>query len=131
MATLRSQLFDSVYTWILDQDMTPYILVDATLDDVSVPREHIQDGRIILNIHPRSIDHLYFDEHGLGFSARFNGTSREILVPTAALMALYTRESNQGIVFQGDSVATELVSDTPATSEPEKKPQRPQLTLVK
>lgn len=129
MATLRVQLFHSVYAWILEQDFTPYILVDAEPEAVVVPQEHVQDGRIILNIHPRSVDNFYIDDDGLSFSARFNGASRTIMIPATALMALYTRETNQGVVFQGDSIATELVSDSvPGTG---KKPGRPQLTLVK
>jgi len=131
MATLRIQLFNSVYSWILDQDYTPYILVDAAQEAVAVPPEHIQDGRIILNIHPRSVDNFYVDDDGLSFSARFNGTSRQIMVPATALMALYTRETNQGVVFQGDSIATELMTDAPDEPESEKKSRRPQLTLVK
>ena len=131
MSTLRIQLFHSVYSWILEQDYTPYILVDAVNESVAIPQEHVQDGRIILNIHPRSVDNFYVDDDGLSFNARFNGASRQIMVPATALMALYTRETNQGVVFQGDSIATELVSDTPAEPENEKKSRRPQLTLVK
>jgi len=131
MATLRIQLFHSVYSWILEQDYTPYILVDAAQESVAVPQEHIQDGRIILNIHPRSVDNFYVDDDGLSFNARFNGASRQIMVPAPALMALYTRETNQGVVFQGDSIATELMADAPEEPESEKKSRRPQLTLVK
>jgi stringent starvation protein B len=131
MSTLRSNLFDAVYNWILDQDLTPYILVDASTESVSVPREHLRDNRIILNVHPRSISDFYLDDEVLSFSARFNGVSRSVLVPAGALMALYSRETGQGVVFQGDSVATELLSDMPTQPAPGGNTPRPRLTLVK
>lgn len=130
MQTLRTILFDSVYTWILDNDLTPYVLVDASGETVSVPREHVHDDRIILNIHPRSIDGLMASDEGLSFMARFDGRSRPIVVPADALMALYSRETNQGVVFQGDSIAIEMITEEPEAA-PEKTPRRPQLTLVK
>lgn len=131
MATLRLHLFESVYDWIVDNGHTPYVLVSATLDGVVVPGEHIQDDRIILNIHPRSIDRLTTTEVGLEFMARFNGRSRKIIVPAEALMALYARETSEGVVFQGDSVVTEILAEKPVARESVSKPQGPNLTLVK
>ena len=132
MKMLKSYMFDSVYRWILDSNYTPYILVDAGSDRVSVPREFVRDNRIILNVHPRSIEGFIANDDGLNFMARFSGQSRPVVVPADCLIAIYARETNQGIVFQGESVAAEMISDLlPVSSPVSAKHQRPQLKLVK
>ena len=79
MSSFRTALFDAVYDWILENDFTPYILADTSSSTVSVPREYTHNGRIILNIHPHSIDGLIVDEDGISFMARFNGVSRPVV----------------------------------------------------
>ncbi len=131
MKLLKSCLLESVYDWILDNQNTPYIMVDTTSETVSVPREYVQDDRIVLNIHPRSVDGFIVNDEGLSFLARFNGQSRPVVVPYESLIALYARETSQGLVFQGETVATELVSNLlPVSTEPPQQ-MRPQLRIVK
>lgn len=131
MKMLKSYLFDSVYRWILDSNYTPYILVDTGSEQVSVPREYVRENRIILNIHPRSIEGFVVNDDGLSFMARFDGQSRPVMVPAGCLIAIYARETSQGIVFQGESVATETISDIlPASVQSPPQHQRPRLTLV-
>ena len=50
MTPKRPYLLRAFYEWIVDNSMTPYITVDATAEEVSVPRQHVKDGRIVLNI---------------------------------------------------------------------------------
>jgi stringent starvation protein B len=52
MAFLRSYLIRSAYDWVVAHQLTPYLLVDATLDDVDVPEEYVDKGKIILNLAP-------------------------------------------------------------------------------
>jgi len=131
MSNFRIALFDTVYDWILDNRYTPYLLVDATSEHVSVPREHVRDDRIILNIHPRSIDGLMVNDEGITFMARFQGVSRPVILPVDSVLALYARETNQGVAFNGNFMVTELLHDQlpgPVETPP---PSRPQLRLVK
>lgn len=131
MSNFRIALFDTVYDWILDNRYTPYLMVDATSDLVSVPREHVRDDRIILNIHPRSIDGLIVNDEGLTFMARFQGVSRPVVLPTGSVLALYARETSEGVAFNGNFMVTELLQDQvpgPVETPP---PSRPQLRLVK
>lgn len=111
MKQLNSYLFDAVYNWILDSQYTPYILIDTSSNYISVPREYIQDDRIILNIHPHSVNGFTANDGGLSFLARFNGSSRPVEIPSESLLALYARETSQGLVFQGESASTDLVSN--------------------
>ena len=93
----RPYLLRAIYEWIVDNGMTPHLLVDATLPGVRVPRHAVEDGRIVLNIADRAVGRLRMDNDSLTFSARFGGVSQNVVVPMYAVVALYTRETGQGI----------------------------------
>lgn len=109
----RPYLFRAFYDWILDNELTPLIVVDATKPAVVVPLEYIQDGKIILNIAPHSVGQYAMDNEGIAFNARFNGALRQISVPMAAIEAIYARENSEGIGF-----APEPHYENPVTAEP-------------
>ena len=95
----------AIHQWAVDSQLTPQVLVDARGDGVVVPREHVRDGRITLNLHPRSVHHLQLGDSRLLFSARFSGRVFEVCVPVDAIAAIYCRENGRGIVFHlGDEV---------------------------
>jgi len=131
MSLFRTTLFDAVYDWILENNYTPYVLADTSSDMVSVPREYTQNDRIILNLHPRSIDGLINSEEGLTFLARFGGVSRPVVLPTESVLALYARETNEGVAFHGNFMVTELLQDLPPVPVSTPRPSRPELKLVK
>ena len=81
----RPYLARAIYEWICDNHLTPYLLVDATAANTSVPTEHVQDGQIVLNIVPHAVHALHMSNDAISFSARFGGVSRDIYVPFAAL----------------------------------------------
>ena len=98
----KPYLVRAIYEWAIDQGLTPQILVDATVDGVEVPREFVEEGQIVLNIHPQSVKDLEMGNDYLMFSARFAGRVFEVCVPIPAVSAIYSRENGQGIVFQAD-----------------------------
>lgn len=100
MKPLRPYLYHAYYNWIIDNDLTPYLLVDTNYPDVDVPIEFIQDGKIILNIAPRSIGQYVVDDEAIRFSARFQGMLRDLYIPFGAAVALYAQESGDGVMFQ-------------------------------
>lgn len=100
MKPLRPYLYHAYYQWIIDSDNTPYLLVDTTYPDVDVPQEFVREGKIILNIAPRSIGNYQVDDESICFSARFQGMIREIYIPFGAIEALYAQESGDGVAFQ-------------------------------
>ena len=55
MTSSRPYLLSALYEWILDNECTPYIVVNAYADQVSVPQEYVKDGQIILNISPSAV----------------------------------------------------------------------------
>jgi len=95
----KPYLFRAILDWLLDNDAVPYILVDANIAFVEVPREFIKDGQIVLNVNPSAIQNWHVAQEGISFSARFSGSARQIYVPMNALMAVYSQENGQGMAF--------------------------------
>jgi stringent starvation protein B len=126
MTPRRPYLLRALYQWVLDNGLTPHVLVDAEREGVQVPREHVRDGRIVLNLSPGAVKDLYVGNERVEFNARFQGASRQISLPVSAVLALYARENGQGMVFPDESPRDE--SPTPPDRGP---PERPTLRVVK
>jgi stringent starvation protein B len=95
-------LIRAINEWILDNNCTPYMVVDASMDDVSVPLAHVKDGQIVLNIGPQAIRNLSISEEYIMFSGRFSGIGHEIYVPIGAVMGIITKENGEGMWFPRD-----------------------------
>lgn len=107
MKPLRPYLYHAYYNWILDNDNTPYLLVNSDYPDVDVPVEFVRDGKIILNIAPRSIGQYVVNDEAISFSARFQGMLRNLYIPFGAAEALYAQETGDGIMFQDEPYYSE------------------------
>ena len=139
MTSSRSYIARAMYEWILDNDCTPYILVDAERPGAEVPREYVRDGQIVLNISPTAVRALVIGDDVVTFDGRFGGEALTITVPMDCLMAIYARENGQGMVFEpagsseeGAPLFEEVGSDD-MPPEPPKPPRtgRPNLKVVK
>ncbi|WP_198336398.1 ClpXP protease specificity-enhancing factor [Psychrobacter celer] len=121
----RPYMVRALYQWIEDNALTPYLMVDATAKNVQVPTEHVQDGRIVLNIASRATGNMRIDNDYIQFSARFGGVSQEIWVPLTAVMGIYAKENSQGMFFdpnEYDNYVPEEQHTTPKSDKP--KPKR-------
>lgn len=107
MKPLRPYLYNAYYNWIIDSDSTPYLLVNAEFPDVDVPVEFVKEGKIILNISPRSIGQYIVADEYISFSARFQGMLRDIYIPFGAMVAIYAQETGDGIMFQEETYYSE------------------------
>mgnify|MGYP000681106389 CR=1 FL=1 len=145
MTPSRPYLMRALHEWILENDCTPYVLVDAGLPGVQVPEDYIQNGQIVLNVSPSAVKFLLIDDDGLSFNARFGGMPLDLYVPMVAILAIYAKENGQGMVFGSEAGAPD--PDKPpeppkspksvakthkgdASSEKSSRP-RPSLTVVK
>ncbi|NNJ77912.1 MAG: ClpXP protease specificity-enhancing factor, partial [Xanthomonadales bacterium] len=108
MTPNRPYLLRALYDWIGDNDMTPHILVDAGFPGVEVPDQAVQKGKVILNIDQAAVRDLQLGNDWLTFSARFSGRSFNVSVPVEAVLAIYSKENGQGMMF-----AQEDGSDSP------------------
>ena len=102
MSSHRPYLLRALYEWIADNGMTPHLLVDATSAGVRVPPHTIKDGRVVLNIADRAVAKLEMDNDCVRFTARFGGVSQAVAVPIAAVLAIYARETGQGMALPDD-----------------------------
>ena len=98
----RPYMVRALYQWIEDNALTPYLMVDATAKNVQIPTEHVQDGRIVLNIASRATGNMSMENDYIHFSARFGGVSQEIWVPLIAVLGIYAKENQQGMFFDPD-----------------------------
>ncbi|MBT5700886.1 MAG: ClpXP protease specificity-enhancing factor [Gammaproteobacteria bacterium] len=110
-------LIRAINEWILDNNCTPYMVVDATMDGVSVPLAHVKDGQIVLNIGPQAIRDLSISDEYVMFSGRFAGIAHEIYAPIGAVMGVITKENGEGMWFPRDE-----------EESPEPSPDGPTLT---
>jgi stringent starvation protein B len=117
-----------MHEWMGDNGHTPHIVVDASVDGVSVPREHVKDGKIILNISETAAHNLKLLNDSASFRARFSGVPFDVWVPMKSVLGIYARETGQGMIFSHDSDTSEQkVEDT----EIESSRSRPHLKVVK
>lgn len=103
----RPYLLRAFYEWLLDNQLTPHLVVDVTLPDVRVPMEYARDGQIVLNIAPRAVGNLELSNDEVRFSARFGGVPRQVSVPLAAVLAIYARENGAGTMFEPEAAYDE------------------------
>lgn len=103
MTSSQPYLIRAIYEWIVDNNLTPYLMVDATRQGAIVPEDYLDDqGRIILNISPSATSELLMSNEEVTFNARFSGQAIGIVVPTSCVKAIYARENGQGMMFNDD-----------------------------
>lgn len=127
LPSAKPYLLRGMVQWMEDNGLTPQILVDATLAGVSVPREHVKAGKIVLNIALQATAQRNLDNDFVSFLARFGGVAREVWVPMAAVLAVYARENGQGMTFPTEDSETPPPPEAPTPPTPE----RPKLRVVK
>lgn len=109
MTPSRSYLLSALHQWITDNDLTPYLAVDARVQGVMVPEQFTLDDQLVLNISYSAVQQLSIDQDGVSFNARFGGVPMNIFVPLAAVLAIYARENGQGMGFGMEPGAEELM----------------------
>ena len=95
----RPYLLRALLDWIIDNQQTPYVLVQAGAD-VVVPNDFVQDGRIVLNLSPMAIRGLSLTNDEMTFDGRFAGRSFQVQVPMHAVLAIYAKETGEGMLFE-------------------------------
>jgi stringent starvation protein B len=131
MTPNQPYLLRAFYEWIVDNNLTPYLVVNATYPGTQVPQEHVQAGQIVLNVSPSSTGKMLLGNHEITFDARFGGVPRSLVIPCKAVLAIYAKENGAGTVFTPED---ELDSDEPDMTELPEKPTKkgkPTLTVVK
>jgi len=122
----RPYLVRAMHDWMTDNGLTPYIVVDAAADGITIPKNYIIDDKIVLNVSFAATHNLTLDKHTVQFEARFEGINHHLEVPILAVTGIYARETGQGMIFTDDE--TPSPTDTPVGGNVS---GRPPLKIVK
>lgn len=131
MSSSRPYLLRALYDWVLTNNCTPYISVNAFFSEVEVPQDYVREGIIILNISPQAIEDLTLGDVAVSFDGRFGGMSSSVYVPIGAIISIYAKENGKGMVFEMETEfppTTDPASSSPRTSS---SPVKPDLKIVK
>ncbi|WP_460859717.1 ClpXP protease specificity-enhancing factor [Rheinheimera gaetbuli] len=137
MTANRPYLLRAFYEWIVDNNGTPYLVVDATFPAVKVPLQFVQNGQIVLNINPSAVGNLQLGNDAVTFNARFGGQPFALYIPVQAVLAIYARENGAGTVFtleeeEDDAeLYAEALDDEPEPPQPAKTKKSSHLKIVK
>lgn len=125
MTPSQPYLVRAIYEWIVDNELTPYVLVDAVDDASHVPRQYVENGKIVLNLGPTAVNDLELANDYIAFNARFSGKAMNVSFPVASVLAIYSKENGQGMVFN------ESDGENPPPGSETDNSGRPNLKLVK
>ncbi|PWI34677.1 ClpXP protease specificity-enhancing factor [Vibrio albus] len=117
MTPRRPYMLRAFYEWLVDNELTPHLVVDATMQGVRVPTEFVQDGQIILNLAPRAVGNLEMGNEAVTFNARFGGRPHSVIVPLYAVQAIYARENGAGTMFEPEDAYMDEYNDEAEISE--------------
>jgi stringent starvation protein B len=98
----KPYLVRALHEWMGDSGLTPQLIVDATASGVNVPREHVHDGKIVLNLSAQAVRELNLGNEAITCSARFGGAPRELWLPMPAVLGIYAQETGEGVAFPDD-----------------------------
>jgi stringent starvation protein B len=113
----KPYLIRAICEWCADNGLTPYLAVKVTAQ-TRVPVSYVKNGEIVLNISPGATRRLTIDNDRVQFTARFNGVSQEVSVPTGAVSGIFAKETGYGFAFTvtADPVASLDAATAPETS---------------
>jgi stringent starvation protein B len=94
----RPYLIRALHEWCVDNGFTPLITVQVDAN-TQVPKEHVKGKEIVLNLSFDATSGLKLGNDYIEFKARFSGVARDILVPVNRVVAIYARETSQGMAF--------------------------------
>jgi stringent starvation protein B len=104
----RPYLLRAFYEWIVDNDCTPYLVIDADYPETKVPPQFVQNGQIVLNMAPSAVSQMQMGNDVLSCSARFGGHPFALYIPVKAVLAIYAKENGAGTVFTLDEDETDM-----------------------
>ena len=130
MTSNHPYLIRALHEWIVDNGLTPYLMVNASMEGVQVPTEFVEDGKIVLNISTAAVADLELGNEWIMFNARFHGASMQVVIPAGAVLAIYAKENGQGMLFKEQSQDEAAAAPASPDDRP-KQAKRPTLKIVK
>lgn len=155
MSSFNPYIFKAFYDWLIDNEITPHLLVNAEVKGVHVPQSYVRNGKIVLSIAARAVRNFSIDQKDISFYARFSGQDEFIVIPYNAMMDLIAveneiryplemwltpdpedEESEESSSDEDNVVGFSTVDDSTDEAdehkdEEEKKDSRPSFTILK
>ena len=91
-----------MHEWMSDNGHTPHIVVNADVDGLVVPEEHVLDKKIILNVSQSATKDLIITNQLVSFETRFARIPQIMKIPISAVLGIYARETREGISFENE-----------------------------
>ena len=124
----KPYLIRAIYEWCADAGYTPYLAVQVD-EYTQVPAGYVKDGQIVLNVGGDAVKSLQLGNEDISCSGRFGGVAHQLMIPVAAVIGIFAKETGQGLVFQAGESVPASSSQPPEDSPPPT--GRPQLKVVK
>jgi len=134
MTSNRPYLIRALFDWVIDNGLTPHLLIDTSNQSVVVPQQFVENQKIVLNISTSATTNLVLGNESISFNARFSGQPMNVFLPIESVMAIYAKENGQGMMFAQEDSSVVLSGKgnnddpEPPTPPPSK---RPTLKVVK
>jgi stringent starvation protein B len=109
-------LIRAIHEWCTDNGFTPHVVVRVD-SRARVPKEHVKDGQIVLNIGHEATGGLRIGNDLVSFQARFGGVARDISFPVGSVAAIYARENGAGMAFEPESAGAAGPEAEPASKD--------------
>ena len=107
MTSHQPYMLRAFYDWIVDNNLTPYMVVAANFPNVEVPQQFVNNGQIVLNVSPSACVNFAIDLDMVSFNARFSGQPMVVCFPCKAVAAIYAKENGAGTAFEVPSFTKE------------------------
>ena len=125
MTSNRPYLIRAIYEWVVDNDLTPMLVIRNGGAEFGTALE--DDQLTVYNISPRAVRDLVIDEESIRFHARFQGVSKHIVLDVEKVARIFCKENDEGLIFPWNHEESSSSSDEDPT--PPKGP--PHLKVVK
>ena len=99
MTSVKPYLIRAIYSWLVDNELSPHINVDTKSPKVLVPKEYVENDNITLDLSPDSVNELNMGDSVLTCQAVFDDKIIDLSIPVSSITTIYAEENNQGMSF--------------------------------
>lgn len=102
LSSQKPYLLRAMYEWMVDNQLIPHIVIGEPAKSghvTGVPAHLLEQDSLTLNVSPAATQFLSLNKDFIEFHARFAGQSHHVFVAIPAVIAIYDRDSQQGLSF--------------------------------
>lgn len=131
MTPRNKYLLEAGLNWIIDNGLTPHILIDAEYPTAQLPWDFVNDGQIILNISVNACGEFLMDNDAVSFKASFGGKRQQVYIPMGAIRSIFAKENGEGFAMPEYPEYLKPTLDDKPKDDDKKDDDRPTFTIVK